>query len=153
MEAFPLVFTFRDIVAGDGFFAGVLAKGRAVITAEADGYCWMSGVNPGGVAAGGCQAEEALRSFKDRYLSVLFDIAGEAETFDAFAREVRWFFDTVDSEGESEWLATRDKVRAGQLGGFGNLPRSTETDFGISVHLLEVGSPENNPSVDFAEAA
>ena len=52
MTHYPLLFGFRDLVAGNGFVAGVNLNGRALLADEGDGFV-MYGVNPGGIAAGG----------------------------------------------------------------------------------------------------
>jgi hypothetical protein len=111
MKTFPLLFQFRDIVAGNGFLARVLVDGRALLTVEDDGDQWVYGVQPGSISGGASDAATALNEFKTRYQSVLFDIAGEAPTFEDFKREVRAFFDTVNQKDESEWMTALDAVR------------------------------------------
>jgi hypothetical protein len=81
---YPLVFSFRDAVSGNGFVAHVAVCGRVLLTDEGDGDIWMFGVQPGGVAGGGCNRSEAFREFKKSYLSVFFDIAAEAASFEDF---------------------------------------------------------------------
>lgn len=111
MNKFPIVFRFRDIIAGTGFLARVQVDGRALLVVEDDGDQWVFGVQPGSVAGGASDAATALNEFKTRYQSVLFDIAGEAKTFDEFEREVRAFFDSSDAADDAEWAAALAAVR------------------------------------------
>jgi hypothetical protein len=51
MTRYPLLLGFHDLVAGNGYIAGIaLSNGRALLVDEGDGF-WMYGVNPGGMAA------------------------------------------------------------------------------------------------------
>lgn len=111
MKVFPILFQFRDIIAGNGFLARVLVDGRALLTVEDDGDQWVYGVQPGPVSGGASDASTALNEFKMRYQSVLFDIAGDAKTFAEFDREVRAFFNSVDAKDQAEWDAALDAVR------------------------------------------
>ena len=149
--AYPIIFTYRDIIAGNGFFAGVQADGRALLCEEAEGF-WMHGVSPGTIAGGGDDRADAFRAFKERYLSVLFDIAAEAPTFDAFAAEVRAFFDAACKETADAWDAARVEVRAGRV--TTDLPRvENPRPPHIEVALIQAGNPEENKLDEIAEAA
>lgn len=120
-KSFPLVFTFPELISGEGFVATVEVHGRAVLIDEGDGDFWIFGVQPGGVAGGGKDYSEACREFKKSYLSVLFDIASEAKTYDAFVGEVRSFFDAVNDPNLGVWEGAVAEVRRGgvSLEGFG----------------------------------
>lgn len=111
MKMFPLVTQFRDLIAGNGFLAHVLIDGRALLVIEDDGDNWVNGVQPGGVAGGASDASTALNEFKTRYQSVLFDIAGEAATFDDFKLQVQEFFDCIDATDEAAWTSALDTIR------------------------------------------
>lgn len=102
MTRYPILFGFRDLIAGNGFVAGVTVNGRALLVDEGDGY-WMYGVNPGGVAAGGATATEAQSEFRVAYRSVLFDIAAEAMDFATFRTEVERFFNETNEPTKAEW--------------------------------------------------
>lgn len=75
MKAYPLLFSYRDPVIGNGYVAGVEMRGRALLTAEDDEGWWVEGVSPGGFASGGATRQEALSSFRTTYQHVLVDIA------------------------------------------------------------------------------
>lgn len=42
MTRYPLLFGFRDLIAGNGFVAGVAINGRALLVDEDDGF-WIFG--------------------------------------------------------------------------------------------------------------
>ena len=104
MTHYPLLFGFKDLIAGNGFFAGVSVAGRALLADEGDGF-WMYGVNPGGVAAGGATAGEAQFEFRRMYKSVLFDIAAEAADFEELKAEIEQFFRSTNEPTAAEWEA------------------------------------------------
>jgi hypothetical protein len=152
MTQYPILFGFRDLVAGNGFAAGVGVNGRALLVDEGDGF-WMYGVNPGGLAAGGTNHGEAQAEFRQGYRSVLFDIATQAADFESFRREVQSFFQETNESTEREWNAALAEVRKGNIVADW-LPRK-KTDpakFGIDVVLLEHPKPSLN-ALDQAELA
>ena len=98
----PLLFTFRDTVSGDGFLGGITLSGRALMQEE-DGKWWVYGVRPGALAESGDTPQEAFSHFRNRYKEVLFDIAQEERTFEAFKQEVERLFYEPDEEEERRW--------------------------------------------------
>lgn len=114
MTHYPLLFGFRDLIAGHGFIAGVDLSGRALLADEGDGF-WMYGVNPGGIAAGGGSAGEAQAEFRSRYRSVLFDIAAEARDFAEFERQVTQFVEETNTGTATEWDEAVASVRSGAV--------------------------------------
>lgn len=154
MKMFPIVFRFRDLIAGNGFLARVLVDGRALLTKEDDGDQWVYGVQPGAVAGGASDAATALNEFKTRYESVLFDIAGESATFDDFEREVRSFFDGVDETDEKEWTSALNEVRRTNAS-LDDLPtvRAESVPSRIEVVLVEKVQPAMNELDQVARAA
>lgn len=156
MKMFPIVFRFRDLVAGNGFLARVLVDGRALLAKEDDGDHWVYGVQPGGVAGGASDAATALNEFKTRYQSVIFDIAGEADTFDAFKREVCSFFDCVNATDEEEWANALKEVR--RTNAFlDDLPtvkaESVPSRIEVALVLVEKAQPALNELDQVARAA
>ena len=51
-DRYPLMFTYRDVISGDGFLAGITLSGRALMIKENDEW-WMYGVRPGAIAETG----------------------------------------------------------------------------------------------------
>jgi len=82
---FPIVYTFRRLIAGHGFIADVALRGHALQVEQDDGT-WIYGVAPGGIA-GSPEGE-----FFESLATILFDIAHEATTFDRFREDVTIFF-------------------------------------------------------------
>ncbi len=114
---YPLMFTFRDVISGEGFLAGVTISGRALMTKEKDDDkpWWMYGVRPGGIAETGATPGETFAHFRERYRAVLFDLAIEADSFVSFHREVEAFFHGHDAEEEKEWSEAFKLIRAGEV--------------------------------------
>lgn len=151
MTRYPILFGFRDLIAGNGFVAGVAVNGRALLVDEGDGY-WMYGVNPGGVAAGGATASEAQSEFRVAYRSVLFDIASESADFAAFRTEVERFFSETNEPTKTEWDEAVSEVRSGKVSADW-LPRGrAESRIGAEVVLLDHPVPSAN-ALDEAELA
>ncbi len=114
MTRYPLLFGFRDLIAGKGFVAGVTLRGRALLADEGDGF-WMYGVNPGGLAAGGKTPGEAQAEFRQGYRSVLFDIAAQAGDFADFRQQAIAFFQETNRPTEREWEEAVAEVRKGNV--------------------------------------
>ncbi len=102
MTRCPLVFDQRELVEGDGFVARVSLSGRALLTQEG-GEVWVEGVNPGGFAASGKSPAEALAEFSTAFRTILFDIASDAASFEAFREEVQRFFEETSGPALQEW--------------------------------------------------
>ena len=151
MTHYPLLFGFRDLVAGNGFIAGIDLSGRALLADEGDGF-WMYGVNPGGIAAGGAGAGEAQAEFRRMYTSVLFDIAAEAKDFREFERQVRQFVEETNTPTAAEWDEAVASVRNGKVDADWLPKRKAESPIGVKVTLVEHPVPSVN-ALDEAELA
>jgi len=136
--AYPLLFTFREPVAGRGFVAGVWVRGRILAVFE-DGEWWFYGVEPGAMAEGGATPQEAYARFLAGLRNYLQDAAAEATSFRAFEAEVGRFFRQIDGVEETRWKTVLRAVRTGEVTAdapFAELPKqSGETPCG----LLEFG--------------
>lgn len=115
MKLYPLVFSFRDIIAGNGYVAVVSMDGRVVLSEEDDQDFWMFGVQPGGIAGGEKQREAAFTEFKKTYLSVLFDIAAEVTSFEEFKERTTAFFAEVNEPNAADWERSLMDVRSNNL--------------------------------------
>jgi hypothetical protein len=146
----PLMFTFRDTISGDGFLVGITLSGRALMLKE-DEKWWMYGVRPGAIAESGESPEETVLRFRNRYKEVLFDIAGDHRTFDAFKKEVERFFYEPDYEEERRWEDALTAIRSQDLcppPPFSELSRETPESrpTQIAVERLDVASRRFMPS-------
>ncbi len=107
----PLLFTFRDVISGDGFLAGITISGRILMTQE-DERWWVYGVRPAAIAENGSSPQGALLRFRNRYREILFDIAGEQRSFESFRQELERFFYEQDLEEERKWEDALARVRS-----------------------------------------
>jgi len=112
MKGFPLIFTFKDVIAGNGYFAGVFIKGHVLMKNEF-GEWWMYGVSPGAIAESGSTQEEANLKFNQAIRWVLSSFAQECTSFDEFQREVDKFVTSASLPDVAEWEEARNAVRAG----------------------------------------
>ena len=151
--SYPILFSHRDLVAGNGFVAFVAADGHALLTHE-DAGCWLYGVTPGGIAGGGLRWAEAVREFKKSYLSVLFDIAGEADSFGDFQRQVEAFFHEVNEPNREAWDVAHGEVKQRSVLGIDNLPRvdASTRPCRIEITLADKGKIGSNVN-EFDEVA
>jgi hypothetical protein len=111
---YPLMFTFRDVISGNGFLAGVTITGRAIMFREDDAW-WMYGVRPGAIAETGPTPQQTFCHFRERYKTVLFDIADEHDTFEKFKAEVERFYSQPDPEEERRWSQAVKFIRSGEI--------------------------------------
>jgi predicted RNase H-like HicB family nuclease len=134
--------TFRDVISGDGFLAGVTVQGR-IMAAKDDGEWWMDGVRPAGITEKGETLQEAFLHFRDRFKKVLFDIAEESLTFELFRTEVERFFYELDAEEEHRWSEAFKLIRTGKVvpeHPFSELPKAAPESrpSSITVEQLDV---------------
>jgi predicted RNase H-like HicB family nuclease len=124
---YPVMFTVRDAVVGNGFVAGVTVSGRAVMC-EDDGKWWVYGVRPSPVAETGSTPEEAFLRFRNTYKNVLFDLAEDCETYETFRAAVERFYYQPDPEEEERWETAFKAIRMQQTvpeGFFSKLPQQS----------------------------
>lgn len=107
----PLMFTFRDVISGHGFLAGITLSGRGLMLKEEDGKWWMYGVRPGAIAECGDSPQDTFLRFKNAYKEVLFDIAAERNDFAGFKEEVERFYYQPDREEERRWEDALNTIR------------------------------------------
>ena len=156
MPSYPLIFGFRELVAGNGFVAGVAIEGRALLKSEDDGAWWVYGVEPGGVSDGGSTELEAYQTFRESFREVLHDSAALTKTFEEFKADVESLSAQVNGAWESEWQAARSAIRAGELkpqGGLvGDLPKETkDVRASVTVVRLPQAGQEITPKDNSAE--
>ena len=143
MAQYPLLFGYRNLVAGNAFLAGVTMDGRALLVDE-EGGAWVYGVNPGSLAAGGHDHTEATVRFKEAYCLVLDDIATSAANFDDFKAEVERFFEEVCGRTEEAWDQAVEKVKSQEVNLDWLAKRPAESRRGVEVVLVrEITHSEN----------
>ena len=139
MTRYPILFGFRDLVAGSGFVATIATEGRALLADEGEEGFWMFGVNPGGIAGSGNTPVEAQTDFRQRYKSVLFDIASASRDFEEFKATVGRFFHEVNKPTAKEWDAAVQEVREGKVSADWLL--TAKADSPRHVEVVEVQEP------------
>ena len=139
MDRLPLLFLFTNTIQGHGFRAYVTAQGRALVErgAEEEGEVWVTGVQPGGIAEGAQDAEEAYEKFKTFYHEVLLDIADEAESFEVFELRVQDFFREVCDISQDMWWEAVQAVRAANYTEAPLKKKPAGTPVGVTVELIE----------------
>ena len=152
---YPLMFTFRDTISGNGFLAGITLSGRALALQE-DGEWWIYGVRPGAIAETGDTPQETFQRFRNRYRDVLFDMAIERRDFDSFRTEVERFFYEPDPEEERRWEDAVGAICSKQVvpeKPFSELPREAlETrPTQITVERLDAANRRFMPSDNISD--
>jgi|SRR3990172_3594167 len=115
MTNYPLMFTFRDTVSGNGFLAGITLSGRALMAKEGENEWCIYGVRPAAIAETGATPNEAYLRYHNRYKAVLFDMAEEAHDYDAFKKNVESFYSVPDAEEEKRWEDAFKALRCGEV--------------------------------------
>lgn len=155
MKQYPLVFTFKDLVAGRGFIAGVRMAGRALLSEEDDGV-WVFGVNPGAIAAGPeLNPQSGMTAFRQQWKFTLQEIASSTLSFDGFEQEVCRFFNQEDADA-ALWAAAVVEVRRAGVEVDWVRRGSADTDLMVEVIDLtaQLGPEVNaNPLDDTVELA
>lgn len=149
MDYYPILFSVKDPVIGNGFVAGVAVDGRALMRPEDDGF-WVDGVFPGAVCAGGATRDEALFRFRESYRSILYDMALTASTFEEFREEVcRFFWEETVGEAAA-WDKAAANLRADpKKAGDWLRVRTQYPEPAISVVLLDQNlRAEKNPAAN-----
>lgn len=103
------------MIQGKGFVAGVAMRGNVLLTDEGDGDVWLYGVQPGGIAGGGSDKNEAFIQYRQNYINVLTDIAETAESFADFDSQVKAMFNDINLPNQAEWNKALKEVRENKL--------------------------------------
>lgn len=154
---YPLIFRYKDCIAGNGFLASVVVSGRALMTKE-DGKWWMYGVRPSAIAETGQTPQETALRFRERYRRLLYDFVGKADGISDFTEEVQVFFNEKEPAIEKQWSESFKLIREGRVkpeAPFSKLPkeRPEENEPTVSIEEIEPSSlsPEDNIPKGFAE--
>ena len=143
---YPLLFTYRDTLFGNGFLVEVQAiNGRALCVREEDAY-WIYGINPGGMAAHGEHPDAAHSAFRKTFSRILVDLALGSSNFEAFRDAVRAFFEETNEGFEGEWRDAIAGVQRGEvsLEGIPTVPANSPRSIAVSVKQVEQVTPQDN---------
>lgn len=114
LQTLPLLFSFKQAVAGNGFFAGVRMDGHALLEKElVDGHeeSWITGVAPVGIAASGGDRGVAFVEFRKAWIEVVFDIAAKANSFQDFKTSCEEFLASRQDSLTTLWREAVAAVR------------------------------------------
>ncbi|HUO57902.1 MAG TPA: hypothetical protein VMV05_06965 [bacterium] len=166
MNAYPLIFKFKDMIAGPGFLAGVQIEGRVLMVEEKeDGVSewWLNGVSPGGIAQEGATPQEAYLNFREFFRGVLEDLAVSTGNFVEFQKSVNNFIMTENKVQAAIWTETRNAIRSGSLkpdGPFSDLDKITVDAPARVIECIRLDaqknwspSPKDNPEYVYSTAA
>jgi hypothetical protein len=124
--AWPLIFSYRGTILGQGFLADINLSGRVLASPESGGV-WVYGVNPGAIAVSAPTLADTNVELRNTLTRLFIDFARETGTFEKFKAVVERFIAESDSVSVAEWQAARAEVRAGRVTGPGDLPKDTST--------------------------
>ena len=144
----PILFSFSELIAGNGFVAAVSVKnGRALMeTSGVDGKeeVWIMGAAPVGFAGGGSADRGfAFYDFRESWKNVLFDVAAEAEDFDTFQMEVQAF---LSSAADTMTILWDEAVRAIRSKNYKDPILASQTEHGhveMCVRLVANSAPQS----------
>lgn len=132
-------------MAGNGFIAHVMIRGRCLLEQTNEEFWSALGVNPGGLAGDGTSMSEAYHDLLERMRLVVFDIAEEAESFEDFADQVRHFVLETNRLNEGDWQDAVAKVRSGELDLEGIRREDADRDSRVEIILV---APEQSEAAD-----
>ena len=144
---YPLLFTYRDTLFGNGFLVEVQAtNGRALCVRESDDEYWVYGINPGGMAAHVEDPDSAHAAFRKTFSHILVDLAQGSDSFDEFQAAVRTFFDDTNEGYEREWRNALPSVQRGEvrLEGIEIVPANSPRTIAVAVKQVEKVTPQDN---------
>ncbi|MEE8469205.1 MAG: hypothetical protein V3T22_12165 [Planctomycetota bacterium] len=114
LPALPLLFSFKQVVVGNGFLAGVRMDGHALLETEqvdSGEESWITGVAPVGIAGGGGDRGLAFVEFRKAWIEVVFDIATKASSFDDFRTSCKAFLASEQDSLTALWQEAVAVVR------------------------------------------
>lgn len=144
---YPLLFTYRDTLFGNGFVVEVQAtNGRVLCVRESEDEYWVYGINPGGMAAYGEDPAAAHAAFRKTFSHILVDLAQGSDSFDEFQAAVRTFFDETNEGYEMEWRNALHAVQRGEvsLEGIPIVPANSPRAIAVTVKQVEKVTPQDN---------
>ena len=142
MTRYPIVFTYREIIVGNGFVAIVETTGRCLMEDFGDNDVWVTGVHPSGFSAGADDQQSASEAFQREHRVALLDMAHEAPDFDSFQAMVRDFHAQESEIGEVEWWDAVQQVRAGRITSDWLQKVSADTEPSFRVRCISLSDSE-----------
>jgi hypothetical protein len=139
----PLLFSYRGPVFGNGFLAHVDMCGKLLARVETEGI-WFDGVNPGAFAVGAPTLEAASRIVTEALTKVLIDFAESADSFLSFKTTAERFYNQTDADTVGEWDWAVEAVKQGVMPIPAGLPR-TPSGWQCGIQIVEKTLEEITP--------
>lgn len=114
LPVLPLLFSFKQLVVGKGFLAGVRMDGHALLETERvedHEESWITGVAPVGIAGGGGDRGVAFVEFRKAWIEVVFDVAEKASSFEDFRASCEAFLASKQDSLTALWQEAVATVR------------------------------------------
>lgn len=149
MKLYPIIFgPHGGLVAGKGFVARIVIRGRCLLEQTGEDFFSVLGVNPGAVAGDGANMGEAHHDFLENVRLNVYSIADEASDFAELKARVEEFVQATNRPNEERWKAAVQAVRSGQV----DLPdvgrEDADGEFGVTVDLVIADDPaEKHPPI------
>jgi hypothetical protein len=150
MTEFPLLYSFRRAIYGNGFVAGVEIKGHALASVYDDGL-WISAVTPGGFGEGAANLEEARSAFFNALGEILSDFASESASFAEFQAAVGVLAKEVDRAAHLSWTSAVARVRSGNEN-YNSLPKVSADDWKPTVEVKSIDHLMGNLTAEANDA-
>ena len=115
MTRYPIVYTYREVIVGNGYVAAVETTGRCLMEDFGNEDVWVTGVRPSGFSAGADNQQSASEAFQREHRVALLDVVHDAPDFDSFQAMVHDFHAQKSEVGEMEWWEAVHQVRAGTI--------------------------------------
>jgi hypothetical protein len=145
MNLYPIIYgPIGGLVAGNGFIAHVLIRGRCLLEETSEDFVSILGVNPGAVAGDGTNSGEAYHDFLERVRLIVFDLADEADSFETFHERVSQFVDQTNRPNEKLWKAAVSRVRAGEIDLEGVRREDADSAFWSRVEVVTKDSGQDS---------
>lgn len=139
----PLICTYTDNVVGKGYVAKVEMRGRILAVIEDDCSVSLYAVEPCGWADTAGNLYEACVIFRQTYTAMLYDLAQEADTFEAFRDGVKAIEACADPLNES-WKEAVVAHRSELAEKLDLRVEPAATMAYLRVHKMSALSPEDN---------
>ena len=153
--AWPLIFSYRGTILGQGFLADINLQGRVLANPESAGV-WVYGVNPGAIAVSAPTLDATNIELRNTLTRLFIDFAREAGTFEEFKVAVERFVAESDPISENEWQTARAAVKEGRVAVPSDLLKDTseaQSFVQVTQKSIDTVTPQDNLLVQQDSAA
>ena len=98
-----MIFSYQDLVAGNGFVASIVLRSRVLVVESDDHSFWLYGVQPSICTGDKRGIDAVLDDFRTKYVHSIYDIAKQASSFDEFRDAVLKFLRQKNDLAARDW--------------------------------------------------